>query len=59
MRTAPSLPVGRFLEADKVMTKVDSAGRKAYEERVAHSEPTPLEGADAEEAEHLPKQPVG
>jgi NAD(P)-dependent dehydrogenase (short-subunit alcohol dehydrogenase family) len=51
--------VGRFLEADQVMTKVDSAGRKAYEERVAHSEPTPLEGADAEEAENLPKQPVG
>jgi NAD(P)-dependent dehydrogenase (short-subunit alcohol dehydrogenase family) len=51
--------VGRFLEADQVMTKVDTAGRKAYEERVAHSEPTPLEGADAQEAENLPKQPVG
>jgi NAD(P)-dependent dehydrogenase (short-subunit alcohol dehydrogenase family) len=51
--------IGRVLEADTVMTKVDDAGRRAYEERVAHSEPTPLEGADAQEAENLPKQPVG
>ena len=37
--------IAHVLEADSVMTKVDSAGRKAYEARVAASEPTPLEGA--------------
>jgi NAD(P)-dependent dehydrogenase (short-subunit alcohol dehydrogenase family) len=51
--------IGRYLEADKVMVNADMSGRKAYEERVAHSEPTPLEGADSQEAENLPKQPVG
>lgn len=51
--------VGRLLEADKVMAKADMSGRKAYEERVAGSEPTPLEGADSQPAANLPQQPVG
>ena len=38
--------IARTLEADKVMVQADRAGRAAYEERVAHSEPTPLETAD-------------
>ena len=53
--------IGRFLEADTVMTKVDDAGRKSYEERIAKSEPTPLETAvDSPDASNVPpKQPVG
>jgi NAD(P)-dependent dehydrogenase (short-subunit alcohol dehydrogenase family) len=51
--------IARYLEADKVMVNADMSGRRAYEERVAHSEPTPLEGADTQAAENLPKQPVG
>ena len=52
--------IGRYLEADTVMTKVDDAGRKSYEERIAKSEPTPLETAvDSPDAENVPKQPVG
>ena len=51
--------IGRFLEADSVMTKVDDVGRQAYEERIAKSEPTPLE-TTAEGAPNVaPKQPVG
>ena len=51
--------VSRVLEADKVMVNADMSGRRAYEQRVAESEPTPLEGADSQEARNLPKQPVG
>ena len=49
--------IGRVLQVDKVMTQADMTGRRAYEERVARSEPTPLE--TAEPAENAPKQPVG
>ena len=49
--------IGRALDADKVMTQADMAGRRAYEERIAASEPTPLEAA--EPAENVPRQPVG
>ena len=45
--------IGRALDADKVMTQADMAGRRAYEERAAQSEPTPLETGDR------PEQPVG
>jgi NAD(P)-dependent dehydrogenase (short-subunit alcohol dehydrogenase family) len=48
--------VARALDADKVMTQADMAGRRAYEERVARSEPTPLE--TAESAESAPREPV-
>ena len=51
--------IGHYLEADSVMTKVDSAGRKAYEERVAKSEPTPLETVADDAPNVPPKQPVG
>ena len=53
--------IGRFLEADKVMTKVDDADRKSYEQRIAKAEPTPLETAvdSADAANVPPKQPVG
>jgi NAD(P)-dependent dehydrogenase (short-subunit alcohol dehydrogenase family) len=53
--------IGHFLEADTVMTKVDDSGRRAYEERIAKSEPTPLETAvDSPDATNVPpKQPVG
>jgi NAD(P)-dependent dehydrogenase (short-subunit alcohol dehydrogenase family) len=48
--------IGRMLEADKVMAEADMSGRAAYEQRVARSEPTPLEtGSPAESA---PQQPV-
>jgi short-subunit dehydrogenase len=51
--------IGHFLEADTVMTKVDDSGRKAYEERIAKSEPTPLE-TTADDAPNTPsKEPVG
>jgi NAD(P)-dependent dehydrogenase (short-subunit alcohol dehydrogenase family) len=46
--------IARMLEADKVMVNADMSGRSAYEDRVAHSEPTPLEVA--EPAENAPKQ---
>jgi len=50
--------VGRFLEADQVMKKVDDSGRKAYEERIAKSEPSPLE-TTADDAPNTPsKEPV-
>jgi NAD(P)-dependent dehydrogenase (short-subunit alcohol dehydrogenase family) len=39
--------LGRFMGVDKVMTEVDPAARRAYEERVAASEPG-LEGAEEE-----------
>jgi NAD(P)-dependent dehydrogenase (short-subunit alcohol dehydrogenase family) len=52
--------LGHYLEADQVMVNADMAGRKAYEERIAKSEPTPLEVAvPAKEAENVPsKEPV-
>ncbi len=40
--------IARVLQADQVMVQADKAGRAAYEDRVAHSEPTPLETADEE-----------
>jgi NAD(P)-dependent dehydrogenase (short-subunit alcohol dehydrogenase family) len=43
--------IGRALDADKVMVQADMSGRAAYEERVAHSEPTPLETTDASKPE--------
>jgi short-subunit dehydrogenase len=52
--------IGHYLEADKVMVNADMSGRKAYEERVAKSEPTPLEvAAPAREADNVAKEPVG
>jgi NAD(P)-dependent dehydrogenase (short-subunit alcohol dehydrogenase family) len=55
--------IGHYLEADQVMVQADMSGRKAYEERVAKSEPTPLEvAAQAREAENVAaeqKEPVG
>jgi len=55
--------IGRYLEADQVMVQADMSGRKAYEERVAKSEPTPLEvAAPARAAENVAseeKEPVG
>ncbi|MDQ3725030.1 MAG: SDR family oxidoreductase [Actinomycetota bacterium] len=42
--------LGRFMGVDKVMTEVDPAKRRAYEERVAASEPS-QEGAAEERAE--------
>jgi NAD(P)-dependent dehydrogenase (short-subunit alcohol dehydrogenase family) len=49
--------IGHLLEADQVMVNADMSGRKAYEERVAHSEPTPLEVADeAREAQNVPEK---
>jgi short-subunit dehydrogenase len=51
--------IAQLLEADKVMAQADMAGRREYEERIAHSEPTPLETSDAETAENVAKQPVG
>jgi NAD(P)-dependent dehydrogenase (short-subunit alcohol dehydrogenase family) len=51
--------IGKFLEADQVMKKVDDSGRKAYEERIAKSEPNPLE-TTADDAPNTPsKEPVG
>jgi NAD(P)-dependent dehydrogenase (short-subunit alcohol dehydrogenase family) len=43
--------IGRALDADKVMTQADMSGRAAYEQRVARSEPTPLETAEPAERE--------
>ena len=43
--------IARALEADKLMVQADMKGRAAYEDRVAHSEPTPLETADATDKE--------
>src|SRR4051795_4600363 len=56
--------IGHYLEADQVMVQADMSGRKAYEERVANSEPTPLEvAAQARAAENVTdeakKEPVG
>jgi NAD(P)-dependent dehydrogenase (short-subunit alcohol dehydrogenase family) len=52
--------IGHYLEADQVMVNADMSGRKAYEERVAKSEPTPLEvAAPAREADNVAKEPVG
>jgi NAD(P)-dependent dehydrogenase (short-subunit alcohol dehydrogenase family) len=48
--------LGRFLEADKVMVRADMSARAAYEERAAHSEPTPLE--TGEHAEERAEEPV-
>jgi NAD(P)-dependent dehydrogenase (short-subunit alcohol dehydrogenase family) len=46
-----AVAIGHALDADKVMVHADMSGRAAYEERVAKSEPTPLETADAETPE--------
>ena len=55
--------ISQYLEADKVMVNADMAGRKDYEERVAKSEPTPLEvagpAAEAENVASSEKEPVG
>jgi NAD(P)-dependent dehydrogenase (short-subunit alcohol dehydrogenase family) len=56
--------IGHYLEADQVMVNADMSGRKHYEERVAGSEPTPLEVAgEAKAAENTAdapaKEPVG
>jgi NAD(P)-dependent dehydrogenase (short-subunit alcohol dehydrogenase family) len=60
--------IAHLLEADQVMVNADMSGRAAYEERVAKSEPTPLEVAGearkadnvaAAEPESKPKEPVG
>jgi len=56
--------IGHFLEADQVMVNADMSGRKHYEERVAKSEPTPLEVAGTAKsaentADEATKQPVG
>jgi NAD(P)-dependent dehydrogenase (short-subunit alcohol dehydrogenase family) len=53
MPRAAGEAIGRFLEADKVMVNADMSGRRAYEERVAHSEPTPLETADEGEKQKV------
>jgi NAD(P)-dependent dehydrogenase (short-subunit alcohol dehydrogenase family) len=50
--------VAQLFEADKVMVQADMEGRRAYEERCADSEPTPLETSDAGNAENVAKQPV-
>ena len=46
--------IGRALEADKLMVEADMRGRAAYEERAAHSEPTPLETVDERERTAAP-----
>jgi NAD(P)-dependent dehydrogenase (short-subunit alcohol dehydrogenase family) len=51
--------VGHLLEADQVMVNADMSGRRHYEERVAKSEPTPLEARETASEENIPKQPVG
>jgi NAD(P)-dependent dehydrogenase (short-subunit alcohol dehydrogenase family) len=55
--------IGHYLEADQVMVNADMAGRKHYEDRVAESEPTPLEvAAQARGAQNVAsseKEPVG
>jgi NAD(P)-dependent dehydrogenase (short-subunit alcohol dehydrogenase family) len=51
--------IAKLLEADKVMVRADMSGRRAYEDRVAHSEPAPLETSDAGTAENVAEQPVG
>jgi NAD(P)-dependent dehydrogenase (short-subunit alcohol dehydrogenase family) len=44
--------LGRFMKVDKLMTEVDHSARRAYEERVAHSEPGLENEADVEPAAH-------
>lgn len=51
---AASEGIARVLEADKVMVQADREGRAAYEDRAAHSEPTPLETTQDSE-----RAPVG
>lgn len=49
--------VGRALKADRILTEVDWDRRAAYEDRIAHSEPSrPPAGDEAEEAA---REPVG
>ena len=45
--------IARMLDADKVMVHADMSGRAAYEDRVAHSEPTPLETSDSEKEKEV------
>jgi NAD(P)-dependent dehydrogenase (short-subunit alcohol dehydrogenase family) len=50
--------VGRALGAGKIMVEADMAGRAAYEDRVAHSEPNRLEIGHAQHHEEEKKEPV-
>jgi len=43
--------LGRLMKVDKLMTEVDHSARRAYEERVAHSEPTLEPHAEAPTAQ--------
>jgi NAD(P)-dependent dehydrogenase (short-subunit alcohol dehydrogenase family) len=49
--------VAKFFETDRIMVDADMGARAGYEERAAHSEPTPLETGEREE--ERPQQPVG
>jgi NAD(P)-dependent dehydrogenase (short-subunit alcohol dehydrogenase family) len=49
--------VAKFFEADRIMVDADMGARAGYEERAAHSEPTPLE--TGEPADDRPREPVG
>jgi NAD(P)-dependent dehydrogenase (short-subunit alcohol dehydrogenase family) len=55
--------IGRVLDSDKVMVQADMAGRAAYEQRVARSEPSGLEpsrSADGDpQAPAAEREPVG
>jgi NAD(P)-dependent dehydrogenase (short-subunit alcohol dehydrogenase family) len=51
--------IAHLLEADSVMVNADMSGRRAYEDRAARSEPTPLETSDAGSADAVQRQPVG
>ncbi len=44
--------LGRLMKVDKLMTEVDHGARHAYEDRVAHSEPSLDAAAEAEPAAH-------
>jgi len=51
--------IAHYLEADQVMVQADMSGRKHYEERVAASEPTPLEVAgQATAAQNVASEPA-
>jgi len=41
--------ISRFMKIDKLMTEVDHGARNAYEDRVAHSEPSRETGAESSE----------
>jgi NADP-dependent 3-hydroxy acid dehydrogenase YdfG len=44
--------LGRLMKVDKLMTEVDHGARRAYEDRVAHSEPGQASEAESATAEH-------